>query len=283
MDFQKLNAWPERDHFPMPFMDQMLDKLARKGVGNNQISIELEDQEKTTFTCPYGTFAFKRMPFGLCDASTTFQRCMMSILFDMALKKATVKNKYLVPLVHDLMDWLSKACWFTKLDLRAGYWQLRKYTIYVKMKKCEFAQQEIKFLGHLVSKNQVRMDPKKVQTIVDWQEPRHVRDLRSFLGLANYYTKFIAGYSKRAAALTYLLKKDTKWNLKNAIASKPILKLPDFELPFEVHTDASDKAIGSVLVQKGHPVAFESRKLNDAEQIYSTHEKEMVVVVYTVC
>ena len=79
------------------------------------------------------------------------------------------------------------------------------------MEKCEFAQQEIKFLVYIVSKNQVRMDPKKVQAIVDWQEPRHVRDLRSFLGLANYYTKFIAGYSKRAAALTYLLKKDTKW------------------------------------------------------------------------
>ena len=108
--------------------------------------------------------------------------------------------------------------------------QLRKYTLYVKMEKCEFAQQEIMFLGHLVSKNQVRMDSKKVQAIVDWQAPRHVKDLRSFLGLANYYRKFIAGYSKKAAALTDLLKKDTKWvwskrcdeafqNLKNAIAS----------------------------------------------------------------
>uniref|UniRef100_A0A3Q7GPT9 Reverse transcriptase/retrotransposon-derived protein RNase H-like domain-containing protein n=1 Tax=Solanum lycopersicum TaxID=4081 RepID=A0A3Q7GPT9_SOLLC len=123
------------------------------------------------------------------------------------------------------------------------------------MEKCEFAQQEIKFLGHLVSKNQVRMDPKKVHAIVDWQAPRHVKDLRSFLGLANYYRKFIACYSKKAASLTDLLKKDAKWvwskqceeafqNLKNAIASEPILKLPDFELPFEVHTDASDKAIG---------------------------------------
>uniref|UniRef100_A0A3Q7EEM6 Reverse transcriptase domain-containing protein n=1 Tax=Solanum lycopersicum TaxID=4081 RepID=A0A3Q7EEM6_SOLLC len=124
--------------------------------------------------------------------------------------------------------------------------QLRKYTLYVKMEKCEFAQQEIKFLGHLVSKNQA---------------PRHVKDLRSFLGLANYYRKFIAGYSKKAASLTDLLKKDAKWiwseqceeafqNLKNVIASEPILKLPDFELPFEVHTDASDKAIGGVLVQE---------------------------------
>ena len=101
------------------------------------------------------------------------------------------------------------------------------------------------------------MDPKKVQAIVDWQTPRHVKDLRSFLGLANYYRKFIVGYSKRAEALTDLLKKHTKWvwsercneafkNLKNAIASEPILKLPNFELPLEVHTDASDKTFGGV-------------------------------------
>ena len=131
-----------------------------------------------------------------------------------------------------------------------------------------------------------------MQAIVDWQAPRHVKDLRSCLGLANYYRKFIAGYSKRVAALTDLLKKHTKWvcsersdeeflNLKNAIASEPILKLPYFELPFEVHSDVSDKAIGGVLVQEDHPVAFESRKLNDAEQRYSTHEKEMVAVVHS--
>ena len=101
--------------------------------------------------------------------------------------------------------------------------------------------------------------------------------------MANYYRKFIAGYSKKAAALTDLLKKDTKWvwsercdeafpNLKIAIASEPILKLLDFELLFEVHTDASDKAIGGVLVQEGHPMAFKSRKLNDVEQRYSTHK-----------
>ena len=89
--------------------------------------------------------------------------------------------------------------------------QLRKYTLYVKMEKCEFSQQEIKFLGHLVSKNKVRMDPKKVQAIVDWKAPRHVKDLRSFLVLAKYYRKFIVGYSKRAAALTDLLNKDIKW------------------------------------------------------------------------
>ena len=149
--------------------------------------------------------------------------------------------------------------------------QLRKYTLYVKMKKCEFAQQEIKLLGHIVSKNQVQIDPKKVQAFVDWQALRNVKDLRLFLGLANYYRKFIVGYSKRAATLTDLLKKDAKciWvvryekafkNLKEAITSEPILKLPDFELPFEVHTNVSDKAIGGVLVQEGHHVTLRKSK-----------------------
>ncbi|XP_069154560.1 uncharacterized mitochondrial protein AtMg00860-like [Solanum lycopersicum] len=121
------------------------------------------------------------------------------------------------------------------------------------MEKCKFAQQELNFFGHLVSKNKVLMDPKKVQAIVDWQAPHHVKDLSLFLGLANYYRKFIANNSKRAASLTDLLKKDTKWN---AIESEPDLKLPDFELPFEVHSDASYKAIGGVLVQERQPVAF---------------------------
>jgi hypothetical protein len=135
------------------------------------------------------------------------------------------------------------------------------------------------------------MDPMKVQAIVEWAAPTTVSDLRSFLGLANYYRRFIKDYSKVAAPLSDLLKKNWKWNwtdgyrwafekLKRAVTSAPVLKLPDFERPFEVHTDASDRAIGGVLVQEGHPVAFESRKLNEAEQRYSTHEKEMTVVVH---
>lgn len=135
------------------------------------------------------------------------------------------------------------------------------------------------------------MDDRKVKAILDWPAPTKIAELRSFLGLANYYRRFIQGYSKKVAALTDLLKKDRKWvwsadcqeafdNLKQAVASQPVLRLPDFELPFEVHTDASDRALGGVLVQEGHPVAFESRKLKEAEQRYSTHEKEMTAVVH---
>jgi hypothetical protein len=115
--------------------------------------------------------------------------------------------------------------------------------------------------------------------------------LRSFLGLANYYRKFIAAYAKHAAPLTDLLKKDRMWHwsnqcqvafdkLKDTVASKPVLQLPNFELPFEVHTDASKKAIGGVLVQEGHPIAYASRKLKEAEQKYFAHEKEMLAVIH---
>ncbi|KAF7143242.1 hypothetical protein RHSIM_Rhsim05G0156800 [Rhododendron simsii] len=169
--------------------------------------------------------------------------------------------------------------------------RLRKQELYVKMEKCEFDQQEIKFLWHAINKGHVKMDRLKIQAILDWPPPTKVLELRSFLGLANYYRKFIHNYSKKAAPLTELLKKDQTWQweagcqeafekLKVAVASEPVLRLPDFELPFEVHTDASDKAIGGVLVQEGHHVAFESRKLNDAEKRYSAHEKEMTVVVH---
>ncbi|XP_015086935.1 uncharacterized protein LOC107030041 [Solanum pennellii] len=248
-----------------------------------QVRIAEGDEPKTTCVTRYGSYEFLVMPFGLINAPAIFCNLMNNVLFDYL-------DDFVVVYIDDIVIYsLTLEEHVNHLSLVLS--QLRKYTLYVKMEKCEFAKQEIQFLGHLVSKNQVRLDPKKVQAIVDWQAPRHVKDLRSFLGLANYYRKFITGYSKRSAALIELLKKDTKWvwsercdeafqNLKEAIASEPILKLPDFELPFEVHTDASDKAIVGVLVQEGHPVAFESRKLNDAEQRYSIHEKDMVAVVH---
>ena len=135
------------------------------------------------------------------------------------------------------------------------------------------------------------MDERKVKAIIDWPPPSKVAELWSFLGLATYYRNFIQGYSKKVAPLTNVLKKEKKWvwtdacqeafeKLKVAMLSESVLRLPDFELPFEVHTDASDKAIGGVLVQEKHPVAYKSRKLNDAEQKCSTHEMEMIAVVH---
>ena len=128
------------------------------------------------------------MPFGLTNAPATFCNLMNNVLFDYLDDFVVVYLDDIVIYTRTLEEHVN--------HLSLVLSQLRKYTLYVKMEKCEFAQQEIKFLGHLVSKNQVRMDPKKLQAIVDWKERRHVKDLRSFLGLANYYRKFIAGTQK---------------------------------------------------------------------------------------
>ena len=172
-------------------------------AGYWQIRIAEGDEPKTTCVTRYGSYEFLVMLFGLTNAPTTFCNLMNNVLFDYL-------DDFVVVYLDDIVIYsrtLEEHVYHLSLVLS----QLRKYTLYVKMEKCEFAQQEIKFLGHLVSKNQVRMDPKKLQAIVDWKERRHVKDLRSFLAMANYYRKIIAGYSMKAAALTDLLKKDTKW------------------------------------------------------------------------
>ncbi|KAK4390469.1 Transposon Tf2-12 polyprotein [Sesamum angolense] len=254
-----------------------------------------------------------------------------------ALNKITVKNKYPIPLVADCFDRLSRAKYFTKIDLRSGYWQvrikrgdeakttvvtrygafeflvmlfgltnapatfstmmnqvltrLREHELYAKVSKCSFAQESISFLGHIVERGRIRMDSKKVQAIEEWRPPSDVHDLRSFLGLANYYRRFVKGYSEIARPLTDLLKKTETWdwtpqcqvafdNLKRAIVTDPVLALLDMSKPFTVETDASDFALGGVLMQDGHPVAFESRKLKDVERRYSVHEKELLAVVH---
>lgn len=136
-----------------------------------------------------------------------------------------------------------------------------------------------------------RLPEKKVKAILKWPTPTKVTELRSFLGLANYYRPFIEGYSKKAVVLTDLLKKDQKWfwspdcqmafdKLKRAISSEPVRKLSEFEKPFKVETDAFDRTILAVLVQEGRPVAFESWKLNETEQRFTVHEKEMTAVVH---
>ena len=135
------------------------------------------------------------------------------------------------------------------------------------------------------------MDRGKVRAIQEWKAPTGVRELCSFLGLANYYRRFVEGYSRRATPLTELLKKGVTWNwsdrcqgafedLKDAMMRDPVIALPDLTKPFEVQTDASDFALGGVLVQEGHPVAYESRKLSDAERRYTAQENELLAVIH---
>ena len=174
---------------------------------------------------------------------------------------------------------------------------LRKHKLYAKAKKCEFVQTKVEYTGHFISNEGISVDPRKIETIKKWPAPTNVSEVRSFLGLASYYRKFVKKFSAIATPLTALLHKDLKfeWSkeaqkafdiLKEKLTTTPVLLLPDPTKPFVVTTDASDFAIGAVLTQnqgKGEqPVAYESRKLSPAEQNYATHEKELLAIIHAI-
>jgi hypothetical protein len=161
--------------------------------------------------------------------------------------------------------------------LRKVFQRLRENKLYAKLEKCEFEVTEVDFLGHRITQEGLKMDDHKVKAILDWEPPKSVPALRSFLGLASYYRKFIKHFAKIAALLTNLLKKSAvtyEWEeacneafetLKGILVKASVLKLPDFDREFEIHSDAFDFAIGGVLVQEGRLVAFESKKLGETE------------------
>jgi hypothetical protein len=166
---------------------------------------------------------------------------------------------------------------------------LKREKFYTCKSKSSFAQKKIRYLGHIVDKQGIRPNPKKVEAVQTWPVPENVHDVRSFLGLVNYFRKFIDHYSEIAVPLTNLTRKANAWNwtgrcqdafelLKQKLIEAPLLCTPDERLPYEVVTDASD--LGLVLLQDGHSVAFESRKLNSAELNYNVTEKEMLAVVH---
>ncbi|XP_075500095.1 uncharacterized protein LOC142538678 [Primulina tabacum] len=206
------------------------------------------------------------------------------------LNKVTVKNKYPFPRIDDLFDQLQGATLFSKIDLRSGYHQLktrelhrehlrmvlqllRDKQLYAKLKKCEFWLEQVAFLGHIVSREGISVDPSKIEFIKQWSIPKTVSEVRSFLGLARYYRRFIADFSKISLPLTSLTRKATKFEwtiecqqafqtLKNKLTSAPVLVLPCGTKDFVVYTDASKQGLGSVLMQRWKVIAYASHALS---------------------
>ncbi|KAJ7982631.1 Retrotransposon protein, putative, Ty3-gypsy subclass [Quillaja saponaria] len=262
VDYRALNKVTVRNSYPIPLIADLFDQLSGAKYftkldlrsGYYQVRIVEGDEPKTTCVTRYGAFEFLVMPFGLTNAPATF---------------CTLMNQH----------------------LQLVFNRLRENQLFVKREKCSFAQKRIKFLGHIIEEGRVRMDLDKVKAIQEWKTPTSVTELRSFLGLANYYRRFVEGYSRKAAPLTELLKKGTVWHwgepcqtafedMKLAMINDPVLALPDISKPFEVQTDASDYALGGVLLQESHPVAYESHKLSQAEMRYTAQEKEMLAVIH---
>ena len=295
IDYRKLNATTRKDHFPLPFIDQMLERLAGHAFycfldgysGYNQIVIAPDDQEKTTFTCPFGTFAYRRMPFGLCNAPATFQRCMVSIFSDFVEKIIEVfMDDFSVfgdsfDNCLDNLTLILQRCVDTNLVLN---WE-----------KCHFMVKQGIVLGHIISERGIEVDKAKIDLVRYLPSPTSVREVRSFLGHAGFYRRFIKDFSKIAQPLCRLLQKEVNFKfdekcesafkqLKEKLTTAPIIVSPDWNLPFELMCDASDYAVGAVLGQrwdkKPHVIYYASRTLNDAQLNYSTTEKELLAVVF---
>ncbi|GKC17307.1 reverse transcriptase domain-containing protein [Tanacetum coccineum] len=255
--------------------------------GYFQIPIDPLDQEKTTFTCPYGTFAYRRMPFGLCNAPGTFQRCMVAIFHDMIEKTMEVfmddfsvfGDSFSSCLSH--LDKMLQRCEDTNLVLN---WE-----------KCHFMVKEGIVLGHKISKSGIEVDKAKVDVIAKLPHPTTVKGIRSFLGHAGFYRRFIQDFSKIARPMTHLLEKETPFifskecieafeTLKMKLTQAPILVAPDWDLPFEIMCDASDFAVGAVLGQRKtkhfQPIHYASKTMTEAQAHYTTTEKELLAVVY---
>ncbi|GJR85065.1 reverse transcriptase domain-containing protein [Tanacetum coccineum] len=295
IDYRKLNEATRKDHFPLPFMDQMLERLAGNEfyyfldgfLGYFQIPIDPQDQEKTTFTCPYRTFAYRHMPFGLCNAPGTFQRCMMAIFHDMIEKTIEVFMDDFSVFGYSFDSCLSnlekmlKRCEDTNLVLN---WE-----------KCHFMCKEGIVLGHKILKSGTEIDHAKVDVIAKLPHPTTVKGVRSFLGHAGFYRRFIQDFSKIARPMIHLLEKKTPFvfskdcidafkTLKKKLTEAPILVVPDWNLPFELMCDASDFAIGAVLGQRKtkhfQPIHYASKTMTEAQIHYTTMKKEMLAVVY---
>ncbi|MCP4240224.1 MAG: DDE-type integrase/transposase/recombinase [bacterium] len=303
IDYRGLNNLTAKDAYPLPRIDDTLAALGRSmyysaldlASGFWQVRMESRDIEKTAFVVDGGLYEWVVMPMGLTNSPATFQRLMNVVM-------AEVRGKFVLVYLDDLIVY--SPTWEAHLDhLREVLRRLRKHNLKVKLKKCSFGATEVQYLGHVVNRHGVAVDPAKIEAVKRAARPTNLKELQSFLGLAGYYRKFVPDYAKKAEPMTRLTKKDTPyvWGaeqdkafeaLKEALTSAPVLIYPHLDEPFTVFTDASDLAVGAVLAQfrpdasggkpLEHVVEYASKKLSKPERNYTTTEKECLAIVWAV-
>ncbi|PNX92970.1 Ty3/gypsy retrotransposon protein, partial [Trifolium pratense] len=292
VDYRALNSITIRDRFPMPTIDELLDELGSATwfskldlrQGFHQIRMHPDDIPKTAFRTHQGHYEFRVMPFGLCNAPSTFQAAMNNLLQPFLRKFVTVFFDDILVYSMSLEDHLK--------HLESVFQALIQGEFFLKQSKCLLAQRRLEYLGHVVSAGGVCPEPSKIQAILDWPLPTNITALRGFLGLTGFYRKFIQRYASIASPLTSLLRKDSfHWNpeatiafnaLKLAMTSAPTLALPDFSKPFILETDASGIAMGAVLMQDSHPIAFFSKPFCQRLQKASTYVRELHAITTAV-
>lgn len=251
--------------------------------------MDKNDKEKTAFTTPQGHFEFNRMPFGLKNAPSIFQRTMDIVLSGLKGIKCFVYMDDIVIYGTDLKDHNNK--------LKEVFEQLRKANLKLQADKSEFLRKEVAYLGHIIGKDGVKPNPEKDKSIKEIKAPTNIKGIQSFLGMTNYYRKFIKNYNQIAEPIQKLTRKniDFFWGkeqemsfleLKNLLTKEPILQYPNFKKQFILTTDTSNLGLGAVLSQeidgKDLPIQYISRGLNSAESNYSTTEKECLAIIWAV-
>ncbi|XP_038063012.1 uncharacterized protein LOC119733697 [Patiria miniata] len=295
VDYRKLNRVTKLDAYPMPTIDTILDSLHGAKIfssldlrsGYWQMGMAPEDAEKTAFICEEGLFHFTVLPFGVVNGPASFQRLMSEVLGDLIGRTCYVYLDDIVCYSHDVDQHLA--------DLREVLAKLRSAGLTVNFEKCNFACSEMSYLGHVVSEDGLRPNPDKVAAIRDYPVPQTRKQLERFLGMVGWYQKFIPHLSDTADPLYQLRRKDVPWtwspacqnafdSLRHALTTQPILGFSDPDLPFSIHTDASNVGLGAILLQSQEngprTIAFASRALSSAERNYSATEKECLAVVW---
>jgi Reverse transcriptase (RNA-dependent DNA polymerase)/RNase H-like domain found in reverse transcriptase/Integrase zinc binding domain/Chromo (CHRromatin Organisation MOdifier) domain/Aspartyl protease len=298
IDYRALNSQTIQNRYALPRIDELFDRLHGAKVfskldltsGYYQIAVDPKDRHKTAFRTRYGHYEFNVMPFGLTNAPATFQTLMNDMFRDLL-------DVCVIVYLDDILVY-SKNKEEHEQHLRQVLQRLKDNQLYAKLSKCTFFANSVEYLGHIADGDGLRPNPRLIQALTDFPRPKTLKELQSFLGLANYYRKFIANFSHIALPLTDATRNTTRSNLrpiewtesmqaafdelKKVLTSAPCLALPDPDGEFEVTTDASEdaKAVGAVLMQNGHPVAYESTKLNPHQLNYSVHDKEMCAIMH---
>ena len=297
IDYRGLNKITIRNSYPLPRIDDLFDKLQGATTfssldllsGYYQLRLHPDDIPKTAFRTPTGLYQYRVLPMGLTNAPSVFMSTMNRVLHGLP---------FAVVYLDDILIF-SKSPEEHVRHVEEVLRRLQRDKFYAKLSKCDFFQTSLKFLGHIVSKDGISPDPEKVRVILEWPTPTNVKDVRSFLGLANYFRKYVNHFSEMAIPLTNLTKgniskrksKSTsiEWDescqrafdaIKHALSTAPVLALPDFTKPFVLTTDASGHTIGAILLQEGRAIAYESKKLTPAEMNFHTPDRELLAVIH---
>ena len=295
VDFRKLNEDTIKNRYALPLVDELFDQVQGAQyfskidlrTGFYQIPLKEEDRSKTGFNTRYGLYQYNVLPMGLTNAPATFMHLMNHTFRDFL-------DEFVLVFLDDIIIY-SKNANDHLLHVRQVLQRLKDHKLYAKLSKCTFFQTEVEFLGHRLGAEGLKVMPEKVTSVASWPTPTSVKEVRSFLGLAGYYRRFVKQFSKIASPLTELTKDRVKFRwgkeeqeamdrLKESLSAAPVLVLPDPKLPFVLTTDASGYATGAVLQQdhgKGmQPIGFLSRKLGKAELNWATHEQELLAIMH---